>query len=70
MLKYIIVWMQILHIFGDWLHQNCDKEAYVYIYERNRKYENASKILTGFKGYVHLDGYDAYKRLPDAINVG
>lgn len=47
-----------------------DKEAYVYIYERNRKYENAIKILNGFKGYVHSDGYDAYKRVPEAINVG
>lgn len=47
-----------------------DNEAYVYIYERNRKYENAIKILNGFKGYVHSDGYDAYKRVPDAINVG
>jgi transposase len=47
-----------------------DKEAYIYIYERNRKHENASKILNGFKGYVHSDGYAAYKRVPDAINVG
>lgn len=47
-----------------------DKEAYVYIYERNRKHENASKILNGFKGYVHSDGYEAYKIIPDAINVG
>lgn len=47
-----------------------DKEAYVYIYERNRKHENASKILNGFKGYVHSDGYEAYKTIPDAINVG
>lgn len=47
-----------------------DKPAYVYIYEQNRKHVNATKILNGFKGFVHSDGYEAYKSIPDAINVG
>lgn len=46
-----------------------EKSAFVYIYERNRKHEHAKTILNGFKGYVHSDGYEAYKKLPDATNV-
>lgn len=49
--------------------QNREKSLCIH-YERNRKHRNASKILNGFKGYVHSDGYEAYKIIPDAINVG
>jgi len=47
-----------------------DKAASIYIYEANRKHENASKILNGFSGYVHSDGYAAYKGISNTINVG
>lgn len=47
-----------------------DKSPYVYIYEPNRKHENAKKILNGFKGYVYSDGYNTYKTIPNVTNVG
>ena len=36
-------------------------------YQPNRKHENASRFLDGFKGFVHSDGYGAYHNLPPAI---
>ncbi|MCE5343274.1 MAG: IS66 family transposase, partial [Eubacteriales bacterium] len=36
-------------------------------YQPNRKHENASRFLSGFKGFVHSDGYGAYHNLPPGI---
>ena len=45
--------------------------AVAYIYEDNRRHDNAAKHLAGFRGAVHCDGYGAYdkglrKRLGEA----
>jgi transposase len=44
--------------------------AVAYIYEDNRRHDNAAKHLAGFTGIIHCDGYGAYdkglkKRLTD-----
>ena len=44
--------------------------AVAYIYEDNRRHDNAAKHLARFKGIIHCDGYGAYdkglkKRRPD-----
>jgi transposase len=46
-----------------------DNPAYIYIYEPNRKHHHASDILKGFRGYVHSDGYDAYRKIAGVTNV-
>lgn len=47
-----------------------DNPAFVYIYKKNRAHQNAKDILNGFKGYVQSDGYEAYQKVENAINVG
>ena len=35
----------------------------------NRKAENAEQFLEGFSGWLHVDGYQGYHRLPEQIRV-
>lgn len=46
-----------------------DTPIKLYFYKDNRRHENAAEILKGFKGYVVSDGYEAYKKVTDCINV-
>ena len=57
-----------------WLYRTgCDAKQPIvlYDYKPNRKHENAKAFLSGFSGYLHADGYQAYDNLPpEIINVG
>lgn len=46
-----------------------DKPIKLYFYKDNRRHENASELLKGFKGYVISDGYEAYNKVDSCINV-
>lgn len=39
-------------------------------YQETRAKEHPRKFLTGFKGYLHVDGYSGYNELPDVTLVG
>jgi transposase len=41
----------------------------LYEYQRTRSAEHPRKFLTGFVGYLHADGYEVYKKLPDNITL-
>lgn len=42
----------------------------LYDYQETRSGQNAKEFLTGFKGYLQLDGYAGYHKVPDVILVG
>lgn len=46
------------------------KPAYYYAYKQTREHKNAKDLLNGFKGYVHSDGYQAYKKIDGITNIG
>ncbi|MDD4077970.1 MAG: IS66 family transposase [Bacilli bacterium] len=46
-----------------------DNPAYIYVYEPNRRHHHASDLLKGFKGYLHSDGYEAYRGINGVTNV-
>jgi len=56
-----------------WLYRTsgCSETPIVlYDYRPNRKAENAEKYLEDFKGYLHTDGYKAYRSIDDVTIVG
>lgn len=46
-----------------------DKPIFLYFFKENRKHNNATDILKGFNGYVHSDGYKAYQKIDNVIDV-
>lgn len=42
----------------------------LYDYRTTRANKHPMKFLSGFKGYLHVDGYSGYNNLPDIILVG
>ena len=42
----------------------------LYDYQETRAGENAKKFLNGFKGYLQVDGYAGYHKVPDVKLVG
>jgi transposase len=42
----------------------------LYDYQETRAGKNAKEFLTGFKGYLQVDGYAGYHKVPDVILVG
>lgn len=42
----------------------------LYDYQPTRAGENAKQFLTGFKGYLQVDGYKGYNKVPDVKLVG
>ena len=48
---------------------NMRKTKLHYNYRPGRKAEYAQEFLTGFSGYLHCDGYQAYKKLENVILV-
>jgi transposase len=42
----------------------------LYDYQPTRAGDNAKRFLTEFKGYLQVDGYSGYKKVPDAKLVG
>ena len=41
----------------------------LYEYQCTRSADHPRRFLTGFTGYLHTDGYDVYKKLPDNITL-
>jgi transposase len=44
--------------------------AILYDYQETRSGKNAKEFLTGFKGYIQVDGYAGYHKVPDVTLVG
>ena len=72
--------LQVLHEPGKtaqsksymWLYRtggDTDRPIVLYEYRPNRKQENPEQFLTGFRGYLHTDGYSGYHNLPEDITV-
>ena len=56
-----------------WLYRTsgcAENQIVLYDYQPNRKAENAEKNLEDFKGYLHTDGYKAYRSIDDVTIVG
>jgi transposase len=55
-----------------WLYRAGQYEKYqiaLYKYEMSRSAKHAQEFLDGFKGYLHCDGYQAYKKLSNVVLV-
>ena len=56
-----------------WLYRTSgctDNPIVLYDYRPNRKAENAESFLKEFKGYLHTDGYKAYRGIENVTIVG
>ena len=56
-----------------WLYRTsgcAENQIVLYDYQPNRKAENAENFLKEFKGYLHTDGYKAYRGIEDVTIVG
>lgn len=57
-----------------WLYRtsgDTDRPIVLYDYQPDRRQERPQKFLSNFNGYLHTDGYTAYRNLHDGItNVG
>ena len=74
--------LQVLHEPGKtaqsksfmWLYRTGGETRYpivLYEYQPDRRARRPIEFLKGFKGYIHADGYDGYRRLPaEMIVVG
>lgn len=72
--------LQVLHEPGKkpqsdsymWLYRtsgDTDKPIVLYEYQPGRGAKHPKEFLTGFKGYLHTDGYSGYHNLPEEITV-
>ena len=72
--------LQVLHEEGKapqsesymWLYRtsgDTDKPVVLYEYQPGRGAKHPKEFLTGFKGYLHTDGYAGYHNLPEEIVV-
>lgn len=56
-----------------WLYRNgtdTEMRIILYQYRPTRAGENAKKFLSGFKGYLHCDGYEGYNKVADVTRIG
>lgn len=55
-----------------WLYRTgqADPSIVLYDYQQTRGGEHPQKFLTGFKGYLHVDGYAGYHSVADVTLVG
>lgn len=56
-----------------WLYASAEKGNHrilIYDYQNSRAQKHPKNFLEGFEGYLHTDGYSAYNRVPDIIQVG
>ena len=56
-----------------WLYRTsgcCETPIVLYDYRPNRKAENPESFLKEFKGYLHTDGYKAYRGIENVTIVG
>jgi transposase len=72
--------LQVLHEDGKpaqsksymWLYRTSGKAEHqivLYNYQRDRKHTHPETFLKDFSGFLHVDGYDGYHKLPDRITV-
>ena len=72
--------LQVLHEPGKtaqsksymWLYRtsgDTDRPIVLYEYQPGRKQEHPQEFLTGYRGYLHTDGYPGYHNLPEGITV-
>ncbi len=72
--------LQVLHEPGKkpqsesymWLYRtsgDTEKPVVLYEYQPGRGARHPKEFLTGFKGYLHTDGYSGYHNLPESITV-
>ena len=72
--------LQVLHEPGKapqsesymWLYRtsgDTDKPIVLYEYQPGRGAKHPKEFLTGYKGYLHTDGYQGYHSLPEGITV-
>lgn len=55
-----------------WLYRtggDAEHPIVLYDYRPNRKAENAQRFLDGFSGWLHVDGYQGYKKLSENIRT-
>lgn len=55
-----------------WLYRTdkyAEQQVAVYDYAPSRSAKHAQQFLDGFSGYLHCDGYQAYKTLPDCVTL-
>lgn len=72
--------VQVLHEAGReakttsymWLYRTGSEEPAIVLYEYQptRAGEHPRKFLSGFKGYLNVDGYGGYRGLPDVVLAG
>lgn len=55
-----------------WLYRTGrdDTPIVLYNYQPTRAGEHPKRFLTGFRGYLHVDGYSGYNHVPDVTLVG
>ncbi len=54
-----------------WLYRTgAEKTIVLYDYQTTRANKHPLRFLKGFKGYMHVDGYQGYNGLPDITLVG
>jgi transposase len=56
-----------------WLYEtsgSSSRRIVVFDYQQTRAAEHPRDFLARFKGYLHCDGYQAYRTLPDVVIVG
>lgn len=53
-----------------WLFSSCARELSaiaIYVYSKSRGFKTPEQFLKDFAGYVHADGYQVYKKLPNVM---
>lgn len=57
----------------QWLYRTSESSEFnivLYDYQPTRSSSNPKKFLSGFKGYLHTDGYSGYNQISDVIVIG
>lgn len=55
-----------------WLYRTGTENKYpivLYDYQPDRKHKRPKEFLAGYNGYLQVDGYGAYKKLPEDITI-
>ena len=55
-----------------WLYRtsgDTERPIVLYDYQTSRKAEHPQRLLEGWRGYLHADGYDGYHKLPEGVTV-
>ncbi|QQX27583.1 transposase [Heyndrickxia sporothermodurans] len=58
------------HISGSTVLEKEGPSIILYDYQETRSGKNAEKFLSGFKGYLQVDGYAGYHKVPNVKLVG